>query len=96
MNGGAWMRDIKMLGCVVCHKLGWGKTPADAHHLLRNGRRIDDLHTIPLCEGHHRSGLNNEDVVSRHPWHREFERRYGSEEELLALTRELHRKEFAA
>ena len=89
----AYMRDIKSLGCIVCRMTGKGPTPADAHHILRSGRRIDDFHTIPLCGPHHRSGLNTEQVVSRHPWRREFEARYGTEEELLALTRQLYNKE---
>lgn len=91
--GQAYMRDIASLGCIVCRKIGRGKTPADAHHLLRGGRQIDDRHTIPLCFPHHRSGLNTDEVVSRHPWRKEFEARYGSEEELLALTREAYKRE---
>lgn len=83
------MQSVKELGCIVC-RLEWGiHSAADAHHLLRNGRRIDDFYTIPLCPQHHRGGLNNEFVVSRHPWSRAFEQRYGTELELLEHTRKL-------
>ena len=80
---------VKALGCAICRNLGYGPTPADAHHILRNGRRRDDFHTIPLCAVHHRSGVNNEQAVSRHPWKRAFEARYGSEMSLLEQTRQL-------
>jgi hypothetical protein len=92
-KGQAYMRDIASLGCIVCRLFDKGKTPADAHHILRGGRQIDDFHTIPLCFPHHRAGLNNDEFVSRHPWHREFERRYGTEDELLAHTRANYQQE---
>jgi hypothetical protein len=85
------MRDIAAMGCIVCHKIGHGYTPAEAHHLLSGGRQIDDFHTIPLCKPHHRAGVKNADYVSRHPWKKDFELRYGKESELLALTREMHK-----
>jgi len=47
------------------------------------------MEAIGLCPTHHRSGLNNVHVVSRHPWKREFESRYGTEEGLLIITRGL-------
>jgi hypothetical protein len=90
-----YMRDIASLGCIVCHKFLHMFSPADAHHILRGGRKIDDYHTIPLCYAHHRSGNKNEDYVSRHPWHTEFEKRYGSEWDLLALTKQRYAEEFA-
>ena len=67
--------------------------PCEVHHLLRNGKRIDDLHTIGLCPSHHRQGLNHPHFVSRHPWRREFEKRYGSEMEMLEITKKLIAKE---
>lgn len=89
------MARVAALGCIVCFKFRFCFTPADAHHLLSGGRQISNRHVIPLCVPHHRSGLNTEEVVSRHPWRREFEARYGTEQELLALTREQYEKEYA-
>lgn len=83
------MLAVKELGCIVCRNAGYGNVPADVHHLLEAGRRIDDFHVIPLCQRHHRAGLNNTFDVSRHPWRKEFERRYGTELELLEQTRKL-------
>lgn len=64
------------------------KSDPDIHHILKNGRRVDDFHTIPLCPTHHRFGVNNDVAVSRHPWKKEFEKRYGTEWELYEQTKE--------
>lgn len=77
---------VAQLGCVVCRNLGLGPTPAEVHHLLKNGKRRGHRKTIPLCTLHHRSGVKDESHVSRHPWRKEFESRYGTEEQLLAQT----------
>ena len=45
--------------------------------------------TIPLCYEHHREGANNDLYVSRHPFKAEFEKRYGTEMELLEKIKEL-------
>ena len=42
-----------------------------------------------LCPNHHRSGHNGDDFVSRHPWKKEFERRYGSEWELYEQVKQI-------
>ena len=84
-----WFDQIQQLGCIVCLNEGRGVSPPDVHHLHQNGnRRVSHLHTIPLCPNHHRSGVNNEEYVSRHPWKKEFERRYGSEWDLFEQTKE--------
>lgn len=76
------------LGCIVCLNEGV-KSPPDIHHIHRNSRRVDDFHSIPLCPHHHRLGVNNKDYVSRHPWKKEFERRYGSEWDLFEQVKGL-------
>lgn len=83
-----WMDKIVRLGCIVCANEG-NFTPAVVHHLLKGPRRIGHLFTIPLCPAHHSSGLYNKRLISRHPWKRAFEARYGTEAELLAKVREL-------
>ena len=45
------------------------------------------METIPLCPPHHRGGESNEIYASRHPYKREFERRYGTEAELYEQTK---------
>ena len=86
------MDSIVRLGCCVCVKEGLGATPAVVHHMIgRSGRRRGHLFTLPLCPGHHNSGLNNKTIVSRHPWRSAWECRYGTEEQLLEMVRELVR-----
>jgi hypothetical protein len=89
MNDQQHMARVALVGCIVCLKrLLLGYVPAEVHHILKSGRRISHRHTIGLCTPHHRGGMNTEEIVSRHPWKREFEKRYGTESELLELTRE--------
>lgn len=82
------MDAITRMGCCVRLRTGLGPTPAEVHHLKSGGRKVGDLETIPLCYDHHRSHRRDAIAVSRHPWKAEFIRRYGSEESLLAWTRE--------
>ena len=81
---------LRALGCIVCRlHLCQHEVPASIHHLLRGGRRIDEWHVLGLCHFHHQGGCKNEKYVSRHPWKKEFEKRYGTEMQLLAKTKEL-------
>lgn len=57
--------------------------------LLKSGRRMGHLFTLPLCQAHHRGHRNDDVCVSRHPYRTAFERRYGTEAALLERTREL-------
>lgn len=79
---------VRALGCIVC--LGQGEdSPAEIHHLLRGSRRIGEDSVLGLCRIHHRGQINTAETVSRHPWRREFEARYGTEAELLEKTQQL-------
>lgn len=89
MNRNQWFEQLQQLGCIVCLNELEVWSPPDIHHIHKNGnRRVDDLHTIPLCPMHHRFGLNNELCVSRHPWKKEFEKRYGDEWDLFEQVKE--------
>lgn len=85
----AWMDAITRLGCIACRVDGRGHSPAVVHHIIKHGRRVGHLFTIPLCPEHHNSGRRDEGCISRHPWHRAFEKRYGSELLLLDIIRQL-------
>ena len=85
----AWMDAISAIGCIACLIDGHPGTPADVHHILRAGRRIGHLHTIPLCPGHHRDGTGSPGLIARHPYKARFEASYGTESELLARSRAL-------
>jgi hypothetical protein len=84
----AFQDRVRRLGCIVC--LGQGvDSPAEIHHILSGSRRIGEDSVLGLCQIHHRGQVNTAEAVSRHPWRREFEARYGTEAELLEKTREL-------
>lgn len=85
ISGKDWIRRIKEHGCILCHHLGLGQTPADAHH-VREGQgmsqRAPDHLAIPLCKEHHQgsSGLHGLGT-------RGFYQRYRLDElDLLAMT----------
>lgn len=73
-------------GCIVCRNLGYGETPAEAHHIGNGtmGKRADNYSVIALCPNHHRYGGHG---VAVHAGRKEFEARYGTERELLEQTR---------
>lgn len=83
-----WMDEVVAYGCIVC-RLQYGCfRECEVHHLLRGSIRMGHLFTIGLCApGHHRDALPGLGMVSRHPTKSNFERRYGTEMELLELTR---------
>lgn len=82
-----WMDKIVAHGCVACW-VDFNRHVAPAvHHILRGGVRLGHLFTLPLCDpGHHQNG-DRFGMVSRHPWRKQFEARYGSELELLEQLR---------
>ncbi|WP_232466391.1 Ref family recombination enhancement nuclease [Burkholderia ubonensis] len=74
--------------CVVCRNLGFGDSPAEVHHvryLAGGGQRASNMDTIPLCPPHHRLGGWG---VAYHAGPEEFERRYGTEADLLKQTKQ--------
>ena len=53
----AWMDWIVARGCIACQRDGLGHRAAAVHHILRGGRRMGHLYTLPLCDpGHHQGG----------------------------------------
>lgn len=85
----AWTAAILDIGCICCYLQGFPGTPAEIHHMLRGGRRIGHLFTLPLCApGHHRYGDGGL-KISRHPFKARFEKAYGTEQSLLERTRAL-------
>lgn len=82
---------VRALTCIVCRRLGLGKTPASAHHIncKAMGKKASDYETIPLCPIHHQYGDGTRTFKGQIAVHKnktEFERRYGTEQSLLAQT----------
>ena len=80
-----WMDWIVRRGCIACWLDSLPPRPTAVHHILRGGVRMGHLFTLGLCDpGHHQSGQSL-GMVSRHPWKAQFEARYGTEMQLLAI-----------
>jgi hypothetical protein len=79
------MNRVAELGCVLCHHLGYGETPAEVHH-LRHGQgmaqRASNFLTVGLCREHHRGNSGYHGLGEK-----AFYTRYRlSELDLLAMT----------
>lgn len=79
------LNRVSDLGCILCHHLGYGASPAEIHH-IREGhgmaQRASDWLTVPLCPEHHRGasgvhGLGTKGIYTRYKL---------SELDLLAMT----------
>jgi hypothetical protein len=81
-----WMDRVARLGCIVCRNLGLGDTPTGIHHCgtyMGGGR--DHFKTIGLCHEHHQG---KEGIDGKHMSKREWESKYGTEEQLMRQVRE--------
>lgn len=79
------LNDVAALGCVLCHTLGYGSTPAEIHHLRRFGAVRQASPVIPLCLHHHRGNVGIHGLGRK-----AFVREYGlTEEDLLEVTNKL-------
>jgi len=83
------MSKVAALGCVACRLIGYYDTPAELHHPRSGqgvGQRASNFDVIPLCPTHHRQGGYG---VAIHAGKKAFEDKFGTENELLELTRRL-------
>lgn len=89
------------IGCVPCLLKGLGFNPADWHHVLRGGRRVNHSHGFANCPLHHRniipSGYTEKQVkevmgpsMAANP--KEFEEEFGTQEELVEIQNILYNK----
>ena len=75
--------QLKQLGCVACARFGKISEPV-IHHIRKHtglSLRPDHQDTIPLCPEHHNMG--NESI---HHNKKLFEKKFGTEKQLLILT----------
>ena len=84
------MEAVAGLGCIACLLDGNAGTPAEIHHPRAGaglGQRAPHSDGIPLCSHHHR-GTDHPRTPSIHMDKHAFIARYGSEADLLNLTRD--------
>ncbi|TKI06394.1 Ref family recombination enhancement nuclease [Martelella alba] len=83
------MARVADMGCIVCKNVFNVHSLAEIHHLRTGqgaGQRASNYQVIPLCPQHHRLGGYG---VAIHAGQKEWERRYGTELELLAQVEQL-------
>ena len=82
----AHVRRVKQLGCLIC------KRAAEAHHITTGsgmGGRATHFETIPLCFDHHQAQTPLPFGEAVHKGTETFERKYGTQLEMLERTRNL-------
>ena len=84
MTDKQYMARVADLGCILCQRLGYGKSPACLHHPKTGGKRASDWDVIPLCYAHHQGPVGVHGLGRK-----AFERCYGlTEKDLLDLVRQ--------
>lgn len=80
------MDKVAELGCIVCKLFHSVYSPAAIHHT--DGKTKSGVHfkVLPLCGAHHQTGGYG---VALHAGKKEFERKYGTEQELLQKVKDL-------
>ena len=73
------LNKVAAMGCLICER------PANVHHIRHKvtciGIRSSHYETIPLCHFHHQGQF------SIHNNKKAFEKKYGSEKELLEIVK---------
>ena len=85
------LNKVAALGCIACYLQGTPGSWAEIHHPRAGtgaGRRASHFDAIPLCHIHHR-GTAGLSVPSIHGSKNAFIERFGTEAELLELTKTL-------
>lgn len=85
------LNKVAALGCIACYRQGTPGTPAEIHHIRAGtgmGQRASHLDVLPLCPPHHR-GTSGLSVPSIHGSKNAFIEAFGTEAELLELTKTL-------
>ena len=73
---------IVNFGCLICHLMGFPKSPCEIHHIKEKGKskmgkKASDYEVIGLCYLHHRGDQGY------HHSPKKFTERFGTQKELL-------------
>ena len=80
-----YLRRVVALGCIVCGAAAVPHHPRELSLGCGTGIKADDQDAIPLCNRHHTTGGYG---VAIHAGIEEWERRYGTQLELLAQVKQ--------
>jgi len=77
------MNSIAEFGCLICHKMGFPKSPCELHHIKEKGKskmgkKASNYEVIGLCPTHHRHSKE-----SYHYSPKDFTKKWGSQKALL-------------
>jgi len=77
---------IVNFGCLICHIMGFPKSPCEIHHIKEKGKskmgkKASDYEVIGLCPSHHRHSK-----ASYHYSPKNFTEKWGSQKKLLELN----------
>ena len=78
---------VARLGCIACLKDGIESPLVSIHHIDGRTKPGAQMKVLGLCGAHHQTG--GEIAPAIHPFKSRFERKYGTQEELLAETIEM-------
>lgn len=58
------MDRVSNIGCIICSRIGWGKSDGEIHHIALGSGKRSDFAVACLCTEHHRgaSGLHGRGV----------------------------------
>jgi hypothetical protein len=82
-----WIERCVRFGCVACWLDGNQPRPTAYHHIVDGGRRLGHLFGFGLCDPGHHQGGRPLGLISRHPFKGQFESKYGSEFNMLAMMK---------
>ena len=77
----AHMAAVAALGCIVCRREMGVYSPAAIHHVEGKTKPGAHFKVLALCSAHHQTGGYG---VALHAGRAEWERRYGTQAELMA------------
>jgi len=77
------MAAVAELGCVVCRRQFGVYSPAAIHHTDGKTKPGAHMRVLPLCGAHHQTGGYG---VALHAGRVEWERLYGTQDELIEWT----------
>lgn len=77
------MKKVADMGCIVCRREFGLFSPAAVHHIDGKTKPGAHMRVLPLCGAHHQTGGYG---IALHAGRAEWERRYGTQEELLEIV----------
>ena len=79
--------NVADLGCIACEKDGILNTYVSIHHCDGRTKKGSHMKVLALCAGHHQDGTDNDkSKIAIHPFKARFEKKYGTQNDLMIET----------